>query len=371
MQQRLVLAVVGVVGMLFVLCGTFLQLQPPPTCPEGTAHSPPAPAQTHINPAAPVPPPLSPGDLHVEREWEKETAGREPEAFDLLRIYWQCPAKGFESLSRSFSSWRSSPFGIGDAHPSDAMDAFLQDRMEAKDNHFLCGAFRVKVREAGRLRCFLSKAGVAPDVDFFFWHHDGPPSLNQAPTWGPVPLVSPESNFPFVISQNINTPSRIASELMRNSKALPKDARIGLMQTFERKQRLAVWRGTTTGGGYRVDNWKDRLRTKLVLFSLQHPDLLDAGFSGFVHTTSEAQQEMEAFRFDQGEGKEGKLVANSISMEEQCRTWCSGKYPRILVTSGFRNSVLGFTLCLFVRICLTWRSGYGWFWMTTHKLLHG
>ncbi|KAL6043320.1 Protein O-glucosyltransferase 2 [Balamuthia mandrillaris] len=326
MQQRLILAVVGVLGVLFVLCGTFLQLQSPSTCPEGTVHSPPAPAQPHSNPAAPIPPSLPSGDLHVETEWAKETAGREPEAFDLLRTYWQCPAEGFESLSRSFSAWRSSPFGIGDAHPSDAMDAFLQDRGESARSWTrpLCPAYRLD-----GLRCFLSKAGVAPDVDFFFWHRDGPPSLNQAPTWGPVPLVSPESNFPFATSQNINTPSRIASELMTNSKALPKDARIGLEQTFEQKQRLAVWRGTTTGGGYRVDNWKDKLRTKLVLFSLQHPDLLDAGFSGFVQISKEAQQEMEAFRFDQGEGKEGKLVAKSISMEEQCRT-----YRAIVVVDG-------------------------------------
>ncbi|KAL6064347.1 hypothetical protein QOT17_010929 [Balamuthia mandrillaris] len=97
----------------------------------------------------------------------------------------------------------------------------------------------------------------------------------------------------------------------------PSRYRIGLEVPFEQKKRQAVWRGSTTGGRYTADNWKDKLRTKLVLFSQQYPDLLDAGFTGFVQTSKEARQEMR------------ELVIAPMPMETQCR-----QYRALVVVDG-------------------------------------
>jgi hypothetical protein len=44
------------------------------------------------------------------------------------------------------------------------------------------------------------------------------------------------------------------------------------------KKPMVVWRGTTNGGGYFLDCWRERPRSRMVLYSLANPSYADARF---------------------------------------------------------------------------------------------
>lgn len=46
-----------------------------------------------------------------------------------------------------------------------------------------------------------------------------------------------------------------------------------------KKKNIAVWRGSTTGGMYTRENYKNKTRSKLVRLSIENPKLLDARFN--------------------------------------------------------------------------------------------
>lgn len=59
---------------------------------------------------------------------------------------------------------------------------------------------------------------------------------------------------------------------------------------WDSKVQKAFWRGSTTGGQYTKQNWHTFPRTQLALFSLQHPDLLDAKITQVVQAESGVEQ---------------------------------------------------------------------------------
>jgi glycosyl transferase family 90 len=59
---------------------------------------------------------------------------------------------------------------------------------------------------------------------------------------------------------------------------------------WELKEKKAFWRGATTGGYFKSDNWFSFPRTQLALFSLQRPDLLDAKITSVVQAESDVFQ---------------------------------------------------------------------------------
>jgi len=61
---------------------------------------------------------------------------------------------------------------------------------------------------------------------------------------------------------------------------------------WEAKKPIAIWRGATIGGTFRLDNWRTLPRSKLVLLSLINPTLLDARFSAVVEEPPEIAEEM-------------------------------------------------------------------------------
>ena len=58
---------------------------------------------------------------------------------------------------------------------------------------------------------------------------------------------------------------------------------------YEDRLDRAIWRGTQTGGLYTQETWTQFARSRLVLFSQQHPDVVDARFSGFSQVIDEAK----------------------------------------------------------------------------------
>lgn len=65
---------------------------------------------------------------------------------------------------------------------------------------------------------------------------------------------------------------------------------------WARKIPLVFWRGGTTGGFFSKDHWKEYARSKLVLFSLAHPEAVDARF----HKAVQAEIGFEKYLKEQG-----------------------------------------------------------------------
>ncbi len=67
-------------------------------------------------------------------------------------------------------------------------------------------------------------------------------------------------------------------------------------QKIDWNQKLAkgFWRGSTTGGYSTLTNWETLARTKLVLFSLERPEEIDARFNSIVQCDPDICQIMKA-----------------------------------------------------------------------------
>ncbi|MDE3046690.1 MAG: hypothetical protein KGJ02_08655 [Verrucomicrobiota bacterium] len=64
---------------------------------------------------------------------------------------------------------------------------------------------------------------------------------------------------------------------------------------WAQKMAKAHWRGMTSGWHYNLDNWDTRPRSRLVLFSKAHPDLLDAAFTSPYSLNYAVKQTMEHY----------------------------------------------------------------------------
>lgn len=51
---------------------------------------------------------------------------------------------------------------------------------------------------------------------------------------------------------------------------------------WEEKKEKCFWRGSSSGGIFRVDNWKKFARAKIVLMSFENPDFIDARLTALV-----------------------------------------------------------------------------------------
>jgi len=71
------------------------------------------------------------------------------------------------------------------------------------------------------------------------------------------------------------------------------------------KSEICFWRGATTGGIYNLDNWRSIGRTRLVLLSLDYPELLDCRFTSLCQG-AENNPEMNAMP---------QLLSGSVSPE--------------------------------------------------------
>jgi hypothetical protein len=64
---------------------------------------------------------------------------------------------------------------------------------------------------------------------------------------------------------------------------------------WSQKVDQAIWRGVTSGHNYHLNDWDLKPRSRLVLFSKEHPDLLDAGFTGAFSISKEVERKMEEY----------------------------------------------------------------------------
>lgn len=64
---------------------------------------------------------------------------------------------------------------------------------------------------------------------------------------------------------------------------------------WEKKVEKAIWRGTTTGADYSVENYRDQWRTQLVSQSFAHPDFIDARFNFICQNDQDLHKEMAKY----------------------------------------------------------------------------
>lgn len=64
-------------------------------------------------------------------------------------------------------------------------------------------------------------------------------------------------------------------------------------EAWSGKQNLGIWRGTTTGTVFTVDNWRDQWRPKFVSYCNANPDICDANISGYVQAEPDAIEQMK------------------------------------------------------------------------------
>jgi hypothetical protein len=65
-----------------------------------------------------------------------------------------------------------------------------------------------------------------------------------------------------------------------------------LKYPWSNKINQAVWRGATTGEKVIYPDWRNLPRTKLVQYSLQHPDIINAGFTRYNNRNEKEKQEI-------------------------------------------------------------------------------
>ncbi|EKX37850.1 hypothetical protein GUITHDRAFT_115990 [Guillardia theta CCMP2712] len=157
-----------------------------------------------------------------------------------------------------------------------------------------------------------------PDVEFIGFFHDGYGGVNL-PDARNVCLPVFVQEKPRSSKGILATPRSVQGFSDYILGTATKDNTIPL----ERKINKAFFRGTTTGGVYTLNNWKNFTRSKIVKASLDHPDLLDARFTRVVQYDSEKLVKVME--------NEGYLTETHVEHSEQ---W---KYRMIVVPDG--NSV--------------------------------
>lgn len=113
-----------------------------------------------------------------------------------------------------------------------------------------------------------------PDIDFIvsIWDsYDRPLFLDKTvcPIFTMCRLKPNKIGVLFPEVRFFNGRERIFREIEKQS----------LLHPWERKKDMAHWRGGTTGGYYALYEWDYKPRPRLVLFSKDHPDLIDAHFT--------------------------------------------------------------------------------------------
>eukprot|EP00961_Rhodomonas_salina_P175863 2370957-Rhodomonas_salina.1 len=180
----------------------------------------------------------------------------------------------------------------------------------------------------------LKSQGCVPDMDFVVWTHDGPgpgfvwrpKGTNQMYT---IPILSSEGSH-NISQKRIVVPPRSTSMLGPDKRQMQR-VRFGATLPARRVFRKAVWRGSTTGHGYAP--LASAGRSKLVNLSLQHPDILDARFTGCVQRKNCTML-----------AKAG-MIGNRLSLEDQARL-----YP-IAVVSAFHAWLPSHATCSLSSPC--------------------
>lgn len=142
--------------------------------------------------------------------------------------------------------------------------------------------FHERVRAVFYALRVLNKYYYLPNLDFII-------SLNDTVDYDAGALHAPV----FTFAKNKNNSSLVAFPDFEAIQGYPHlihtVVTTSVLYPFEKKISKVFWRGSTTGGTYTLSNWQHYPRSQLVLFSKEHPDLLDAKFTAVIQTPSHDQ----------------------------------------------------------------------------------
>lgn len=78
---------------------------------------------------------------------------------------------------------------------------------------------------------------------------------------------------------------------------------------WKNKKKKALWRGSTTGAWYSINNWFSFPRTQMTLLSIKRPDLIDAKFTNIIQCHQGVEEILSAHH----------LMGDSMSVEDQIK----------------------------------------------------
>ncbi len=129
-----------------------------------------------------------------------------------------------------------------------------------------------------------------PDLDFLaaLWDsYDNPLYLEktQCPVFTICKLKGNRRGVLFPEFRNFSYRQRLITDICWTSDHSP----------WEEKVRIAFWRGMTSGWNYTPHEWDLKSRSRLVLFSQEHPEVVDAAFTSPYSLQSDVKKVMEQY----------------------------------------------------------------------------
>lgn len=209
------------------------------------------------------------------------------------KIAAEPPAWMLAQIRKDLSSYVASGITksmLDEAFSGAKIEHFSLIRFLIQDGHitFAHDEKNLYARHFKEFLAFLNKLNQEvplPNVDFLISLEDG---------FGGNPGIGPC----FVFAKSADEKSLI---LIPDIKALVGYEKLRNMipeasesHPWEKKQSKGFWRGSTTGGYSTLKTWDRLARAKLVLFSLDHPETLDARFHSVVQCDPEVPLLMRA-----------------------------------------------------------------------------
>lgn len=181
-----------------------------------------------------------------------------------------------EMLDEAFSGRRIRDFSLVRFTIKEGHISFAHDEKNLYSRHFreLLGCIKK-----------LSEHVSLPDVDFIVSLEDG---FGGNPGLGPCFVFAKKADVAsLILIPDIKAMvgyGRLRSQIPLANDKFPWDKKVG----------RSFWRGSTTGGYSTLSTWEHLARAKLVLLSLNHPDKIDARFTGVVQCDREVPLLMKA-----------------------------------------------------------------------------
>lgn len=152
-----------------------------------------------------------------------------------------------------------------------------------------------RTQKVCRMLFDASQKKKLPDVSFLITMHDG---LTTAPENLDLSQYLPLFTFAKTKSATnaVLFPDPLTAEFAK--KRIRFYSRLSIeklkpQNAWAKKIEKAFWRGSTTGGQYLIENWRDKPRVKLALLSKFYPDDIDAGLTQFCQMEEPVRAEIQ------------------------------------------------------------------------------
>lgn len=143
-----------------------------------------------------------------------------------------------------------------------------------KDNIIYVQSQNFRALNLAKFLTDLAEITKLPDVDFLFSHSDcyEHPSFLWKTTVPVLAISKWQANNRSICIPDVGW-------IEHREKTIPQIRELSYKIEWDQKDEIAYWRGSTTDQPYLGHSWDYRPRARVVLFSKNYPDLVDAFFS--------------------------------------------------------------------------------------------